>query len=86
MKFKPLKFEKIMSNKDLLEKIIDLTRKEYRPFDPGSYLYRLMLSKRNEVDIFSDEYLELVYTTLIAWNMNGRGAKLIKKKSTSFRM
>ena len=76
MKFKPLKFQKLISDKSILEKAIEKTKKDYRPFDPGQYLYNLLLEKRKKVDIFSDEYLELVYTTLIAWNMNGRGAKL----------
>ncbi len=76
MKFKPLKFEKLISNKEHFEKTLVKTRKEYRPFDPGQYIYNLLLEKRKKIDIFSDEYLELVYMTLIAWNMNGRGAKL----------
>ncbi len=76
MKFKPLKFDKLISDKEVFEKTLVKTRNEYRPFDPGQYLYNLLLEKRKKIDTFSDEYLELVYTTLIAWNMNGRGAKL----------
>jgi len=76
MKFKPLKFQKLISNKSVLEDTLKKTKEYYRPFDPGQYLYNLLLEKRKKMDIFSDEYLELVYTTLIAWNMNGRGAKL----------
>jgi len=76
MKFKPLKYQKLISDKDVLEKVIEKTKTDYRPLDPGQYLYNLLLEKRKKIDIFSDEYLELVYTTLIAWNMNGRGAKL----------
>lgn len=76
MKFKPLKFQKLISNKSILEKVIEKTKTDYKPYDPGQYLYNLLLEKRKRIDIFSDEYLELVYTTLIAWNMNGRGAKL----------
>lgn len=76
MKFKPLKFQKLISNKKILEKALYKTKEYYRLFDPGQYLYNLLLEKRRGMDIFSDEYLELVYTTLIAWNMNRRGAKL----------
>ena len=76
MKIKLEKFNKILTDEKELKKVIEKTKKEYRPFDPGQYLYNLLLNKRGKIDIFSDEYLELVYTTLIAWNMNGRGAKL----------
>jgi len=76
MKFKPLKFQKLISNKFILEDTLKKTKEYYRPFDPGQYLYNLLLEKRKKMDIFSDEYLELIYTTLISWNMNGRGAKL----------
>lgn len=50
--------------------------KSYRPYDPGWYLYRIVASKPNVLEKFSDEFIELVYTTLIAWNMNARGAEL----------
>ena len=46
----------------------------YRPYDPGQYLYKLMFnSYKNH---FNTNFLDLTYTTLIAWNMNHRGAKL----------
>ncbi|MAG38620.1 hypothetical protein CMO90_00875 [Candidatus Woesearchaeota archaeon] len=76
MKLKSEKFEELISNKNILEKSLEKTKLEYRLFDPGQYLYSLLLEKRRNLDIFSDEYLELSYTTLIAWNMNGRAAKL----------
>jgi len=55
--------------------LLEYTDKVYRPFDPGLYLYNLTLKKTIE-EKFTDEFIELVYTTLIAWNMNQRGAKL----------
>jgi hypothetical protein len=76
MKIKLIKFEKLISNKRIFEKSLKKTKEYYRPFDPGNYLYNLLLKKTDKIDLFCDEYLELVYTTLIAWNMNGRGAKL----------
>lgn len=76
MKLKLIKFEKLISNKKIFEKSLNKTKEYYRAFDPGQYLYNLLLEKRKKMEIFSEEYLELVYTTLIAWNMNGRGAKL----------
>jgi hypothetical protein len=58
----------------LLEKTLAITEKNYRPYDPGWYLYRL-ISQYNK-DKYSHEFIELVYVTLSAWNMNSRGAKL----------
>ncbi|MCL4538379.1 MAG: hypothetical protein M1469_09290 [Bacteroidetes bacterium] len=52
------------------------TKRLYRQYDPGWYLYRKLAS---EVDIeakFRDDFIELVYVTLVAWNMNSRGARL----------
>ncbi len=46
MKFKPLKFQKLISDKSILERVIEKTKKDYRPFDPGQYLYNLLLEKR----------------------------------------
>lgn len=76
MKFKPKKFNRLVSEKSTFEKALFKRGEEYRRYDPGQYIYNLLLEKRKSIDVFSDEYLELVYTTLIAWNMNGRGAKL----------
>lgn len=53
---------------------ISLTSRYYRAYDPGQYLYNLVCSFNG--DKFSQKFIELVYTTLIAWNMNHRGAKL----------
>jgi len=76
MKLKLEKFNKLLEDKNLIENSLEKTKEKYRKLDPGQYLYNLLLNKRKISDIYSDEYLELVYTTLISWNMNGRGAKL----------
>lgn len=47
----------------------------YRPFDPGLYLYKMICNTPIDKK-FEKEYIQLVYTTLIAWGMNSRGAKL----------
>ena len=75
MKIKEENFNKIISDRTLFEKCLQNTKENYRTYDPGQYLYNLLMDKTNS-DIFSDEYISLIYTTLIAWNMNGRGAKL----------
>ncbi len=76
MKLNLTNFNKLLEDKGVFEKALKTTKEEYRPLDPGQYLYNLLLEKRVKLGIFSDEYLELVYTTLISWNMNARGAKL----------
>lgn len=54
----------------------------FREISPSIYLYRKIIEK-HKVDVpylellKDDEFLELVYVTLIAWNMNQRRAKLV---------
>jgi hypothetical protein len=60
---------------DLIQDLIIYTNENYRPYDPGQYLYNLITNVPFE-EKFTDSFIELVYTTLIAWNMNQRGAKL----------
>lgn len=61
----------------LIEKRVKYTTEKYRPFDPALYLYNQLLNFGADKK-FTDEFIELVYTTLIAWNMNQRGARLSK--------
>ncbi len=75
MKINLTNYQELINNEKGFIELIERTKRDYRPLDPGLYLYNLLMNKSQE-DIFSDEYLELVYTTLIAWNMNGRAAKL----------
>lgn len=60
---------------DKISDLIDYTKTYYRPYDPGQYLYKLVINHPFESK-FSDKFIELVYTTLISWNMNQRGARL----------
>jgi hypothetical protein len=55
--------------------LVNYTSSKYRPYDPGQYLYRLAMDYHNN-EKFTEKFIELTYTTLIAWNMNQRGAKL----------
>ncbi len=75
---KPIKIiEQLKSEGNNNEKFISNCLKEvsfnYRPYDPGWYLYRELLKNDQK---FKENFLELVYVTLSAWNMNSRGAKL----------
>jgi len=58
-----------------IQGLLDYTKNNYRPYDPGMYLYNLVTKYSGEKK-FTEDFIELVYTTLIAWNMNQRGAKL----------
>jgi hypothetical protein len=58
-----------------IPKLVRYTANYYRPHDPGQYLYNLITQYSNKTK-FTEEFIELTYTTLIAWNMNQRGAKL----------
>ncbi|GAB1449508.1 MAG: hypothetical protein L6Q78_05055 [Bacteroidia bacterium] len=55
-----------------------LIEQEY--LDPGIYLYREICAYSFE-EKFSNEFIELCYIILKAWNMNTRGAKLIDFKT-----
>jgi hypothetical protein len=66
---------KIFNKYYLIEKSLAETKKKYRLYDPGWYLYKMVI-KYNFSKKFTDDFCELVYVTLSAWNMNSRGAKL----------
>lgn len=63
-----------MNSKQTLEDSINETSNNYRVYDPALYLYREL--KQHESPFLSEERANLTYTTLIAWGMNSRGAKL----------
>lgn len=46
----------------------------FRTHDPAKYLYRKIADYSG--DRFSDDFIKLSYVTLVAWDMNTRGAKL----------
>ena len=68
--------QRFINNTRLITRALTKTRMFYRQYDPGWYLYRKVASETNMEAKFSDEFIELVYVTLCAWNMNSRGAKL----------
>ncbi|MDY0083330.1 MAG: hypothetical protein RBR74_09130 [Ignavibacteriaceae bacterium] len=64
----------VFMNKKTIESALKTTKNNYRQYDPGWYLYRMVINyKKKKV---SKEFIELVYATLSAWNMNSRGARL----------
>lgn len=62
-------------NESNIEDLLNFTKNEYRTYDPGQFLYKLLGKYTNEQK-FTGDFIELVYTTLVSWNMNQRGAKL----------
>ena len=65
----------VFNDESVLHKCINETTLNYRAYDPGIYLYKLIFNFTYE-DKFSNEFIELVYATLCAWNMNSRAAEL----------
>jgi len=59
-----------------IAKYLQIVKKEYRLLDPGSYLYIELLKTKDINKKFTKKYIELIYVTLSAWNMNSRGAQL----------
>ena len=64
-----------IEDKNLIKMALDETKKNYRPLDPGWYLYR-KIQKYELENKFTKDFIELVFVTLFAWGMNSRGAKL----------
>jgi hypothetical protein len=62
-------------SEDKFEDYLKEVKENYRPYDPANYLYKLLLNK-NIDEKLTIKGIELLYTTLIAWNMNSRAAKL----------
>ena len=63
-----------MNSEQVLKDSINETSDNYRPYDPALYLYKEL--RQYESPFLSEERANLTYTTLIAWGMNSRGAKL----------
>lgn len=65
-----------LNNKRAIRTVLKEVKTNYRPYDPGWYLYLKLCKQKKFNDKFKREFIELVYVTLSAWNMNSRGAKL----------
>ena len=57
---------------------------EYRPYSAANYLYNLILKEyidnkyiNKENGCYEEYFIELLWATLDAWNMNSRGAQLV---------
>ncbi|MCL2718782.1 MAG: hypothetical protein FWE14_08405 [Lachnospiraceae bacterium] len=74
MNNEPMKNLIVFNDKRIFSASLEKTAKEYRLYDPGWYLYQKIINYGGNK--ITSEFVKLVYVTLCAWNMNGRGAKL----------
>lgn len=68
--------QRFIDNPNLLADSLQRTESTYRPHDPGWYLYRKVVAEADIGARLTQHFIELVYTTLIAWNMDSRRARL----------
>jgi len=66
----------------IIERLPDLIKKFSYRKGPDLYFYQKIMSLRRErllEDLFNDKldrFIELIYATLVSWDMNSRGAKM----------
>jgi len=68
-------------NREDFFRYIKICDDDYRKVSPSIVLYREMIKKHNEIELDDllgeNDFFELIYATLISWNMNQRGARLV---------
>jgi hypothetical protein len=75
---------KISRSKEDFFRYVNICNNNFRTLTPSIYLYQKIFEKQRKANyqvdkLISDrEFLKLVYVTLISWNMNMRGAKMVK--------
>jgi hypothetical protein len=80
---KQININKISESKEVFFQYVDICNKNFRSLTPSIYLYRKIFEKqksagyRVEKLILDQEFLELMYVTLVAWGMNTRAAKMV---------
>lgn len=80
---KQINIDKISESKEVFFKYVDICNKNFRSVTPSLYLYQKIFEKQKSANyhidkIISDrDFLELMYVTLVAWNMNMRAAKMV---------
>ncbi len=75
------KLHLILESRESFFNLVKKCNGVYRLISPSLYLYKKIIEKHRLDNDFNkllsdDEFLELIYITLIAWNMDQRGAKL----------
>ncbi len=79
MKINEESLNQLLKGKDRLKKYIDYSSKFYKAYDPKLYLYRMLIEFPG--GYLSNAHIELVYTTLISWNIGSHKEKLIEYKN-----
>lgn len=80
---KQANIDKISRSREDFFKYVEICNKNFRTLTPSIYLYQKIFEKQRMINyqvekLISDrEFLELVYVTLVSWNMNMRGAKMV---------
>lgn len=80
---KQINIDKISTSNKIFFNYVNICNKNFRTLTPSIYLYKKIFEKQKIADykvekLVSDrEFLDLVYVTLISWNMNMRGAKMV---------
>ena len=74
--------DKLVASKKQFLEYVAVCNRNFRSITPSIYLYRKIFEKQETVNyqveklIKDQEFLELVYVTLVSWNMNMRGARM----------
>lgn len=80
---KKANIDKVSGSREDFFKYVDICNKNFRSLTPSIYLYKKIFEKQKMFNyqvekLISDrEFLELIYVTLVSWNMNMRGAKMV---------
>ncbi len=85
MKNKEIKILKdLFKDSNEIDIYLKKVEEEYRPYSAANYLYNLILKEYEDNKVinvkknsYEDNFIELLWATLDAWNMNSRGAQLV---------
>ncbi len=72
---------KNFNSNEIINKRLQKVEEQYRPYSAANYLYNLILkehidNKYIKNDCYEEYFIELIWATLDAWNMNSRRARL----------
>lgn len=79
-KKQPPNYKNTFNNKEDFLSFVEICNTQYRRYSPSTVLYKGIVEKHREYSLnkllSQDSFYELLYATLISWNMNQRGARL----------
>lgn len=83
---KQLNIDRLTASRKIFFDYVGRCNKNFRSLTPSIYLYQKIFEKHQSAEhglerLISDcNFLELIYVTLVSWNMNMRGAKMVDFK------